>query len=80
MADVAIVSPTLGFFSVLPRPHPAHTRRRGMVSQVQILGLAPEVWSGISNHRAAFIGIMQKQEQVLQSYHSKCVMRFFAQH
>ena len=54
--------------SLVPRPHPAHTRRRGLVSQVQILGLAPEVWSGQSNRRAAFIGIMR---QVLQSYRSK---------
>ena len=43
-------------------------RRRSLVSQVQILGLASEAWSGQSNHRAAFIGIMQKREQVLQSY------------
>ena len=26
--------------NLVPRPHPAHTRRRGLVSQVQILGLA----------------------------------------
>ena len=37
---------------------PDHVRRRGLVSQVQILGLAPEAWSGQSNCRAAFIGIM----------------------
>ena len=37
----------------MPRPHPAQVRRRGLVSQVQILGLAPEVWSGQSNRRAA---------------------------
>ena len=46
--------------SLVPRPHPAHARRRGLVSQVQILGLAPETWSGQSNHRAAFIEIMRK--------------------
>ena len=27
----------------MPRPHPAHTRRRGLLSQVQILGLAPSL-------------------------------------
>ena len=33
--------------SLVPRPHPAHARRRGRVSQVQILGLALEggVWA-----------------------------------
>ena len=29
--------------SLVPRPHPAHVRRRSLVSQVQFLGLAPEV-------------------------------------
>ena len=53
------------------RPHPAQARRRGLVSQVQILGLAPEAWSGQSNHKAVFIGIVRKQEQLLQSYCSK---------
>ena len=57
--------------SLVPRPHPAHARRRGLVSQVQILGLAPETWSGQSYRRTAFIGIMQKREQLLQSYRSK---------
>jgi len=28
--------------SLVPRLHPAHTRRRGLVSRVQICGLAPE--------------------------------------
>ena len=46
--------------SLVPRPHPAHARRRGLVSQLQILGLALEAWSGQSNCRAAFIGIMRK--------------------
>ena len=32
--------------SLVPRPHPAHARRRGLVSQVQILGPAPETRSG----------------------------------
>ena len=41
--------------------------------QVQVLGLAPEAWSGQSNRRAAFIGIMWKQEQILQSYHTQSV-------
>ena len=45
-------------FSLVPRPHPAHARRRGLVSQVPILGLAPETWSGQSYCRVAFIGIM----------------------
>ena len=27
-------------YSLVPRPHPAHARRRGLVSQVQILGPA----------------------------------------
>ena len=63
--------PSLPVSSLVPRPHPAHARRRGLVSQVEILGPAPKAWSGQSNHRAAFIGIMRKQEQVLQSYHSK---------
>ena len=39
--------------SLVPRPHPAHARRRGLVSQDQILGLAPEAWSGQSNHRSS---------------------------
>ena len=55
-------------FSLMPRPHPAHARRRGLVSQVPILGLAPETWSGQSYCRAAFIGI---NAQLLQSYCSK---------
>ena len=46
--------------SLVPRPHPTHTRRRGLVSQVPILGLAPEVWSGQSDCRTAFIRIIQK--------------------
>ena len=29
--------------SHMTRPYPAHVRRRGLVSQVQILGLAPRV-------------------------------------
>ena len=33
-------------YSLVPRPHPAHARRRGLVSQVGMLGLAPEAWSG----------------------------------
>ena len=65
--------------TLVPRPHPAHVRRRGLVSQVQILGLAPEAWSNQSNRRAAFIGIMRKREQVLQTDSSKCVMRFIMQ-
>ena len=43
---------TLNQSSLVPRLHPAHARRRGLVSQVQILGLAPEAWSSQSNHRA----------------------------
>ena len=30
--------PTPKYCSLVPRPHPAHARRRGLVSQVQILG------------------------------------------
>ena len=56
--------------SLVPRLHPAHARRRGLVSQVQILGLALEGWSNQWNRRAAFI-IMLKREQVLQFYRSK---------
>ena len=44
---------------------------KSTVSQVQILGLAPKVCSDQSNRKAGFIGIMRKQEQVLQSYRSK---------
>ena len=65
--------------SLMPRPHPAHARRRDLVSQVQILGLTSQAWSAQSNRRAAFIGIMRKQEQVLQWYRSKRVMRFIIQ-
>ena len=36
------LSHPLDFFSLVPRPHPAHMRRRGLVSQVQILGI---LWS-----------------------------------
>ena len=46
--------------SLVLRPHPAHARTRGLVSQVQILGLALEAYSGQSNHRVAFIGIIRK--------------------
>ena len=60
--------------SLMPRPHPAHARRRRLVSQVQILGLAPEAWSTQSNHK------MRKQEQVLQTYRSNRVIRFIIQH
>ena len=56
--------------SLMPRPHPAHMRIGGLVSQVQILGLATEAWSNHWNYRVAFIGIMRKWE-VLQWYHSK---------
>ena len=58
--------------SLVPRPHPAHTRRRGLVSPVQIFGLALALaaWSDQWNRRVALIRIMQKQEQVLQSYYS----------
>ena len=52
----------LGTTSRMPRPHPAHTRRRGLVSQVWML---PET------RRAAITGIMRKREHVLQSYRSK---------
>ena len=34
------------FSSLVSRPHPAHVRRRGLVSQVGMLGLAPETRSG----------------------------------
>ena len=34
------------FSSLVPRPHPAHARRRGLVLQVGMLGLAPETRSG----------------------------------
>ena len=71
----AWASPTLGWStgtrastdqsSLLPRPHPAHARRRGLVSQVQILWLAPELWTSQSDRRTAFIRIMWKREQVL---------------
>ena len=36
----------VGGTSLVPRPHPAHARRRGLVSQVGMLGLAPETRSG----------------------------------
>ena len=58
---MVLASKCLSFFngelslSFVSRPHPAHTRRRGLVSQVQILGLVPETWSGQSNCRIAFI-------------------------
>ena len=57
--------------SLVPRPHPAHTRRRGLVLQVQILGLAPKVWSGQSDRRRAFIRMMRKRNKLLQSHRSK---------
>ena len=43
-------------------------RWRSLVSQVQIL---QKMWSNQWNPRVAFIGIVWKWEQVLQSYHSK---------
>ena len=57
--------------SLMPRPHPAHVRRRDLVSQIQILGLAPEALSDLSNLGVALIGIMWQQEQVLQWYCSR---------
>ena len=60
----------LVYTNLVSRPHPAHVRR-GLVSRVQILGLAPEVWSNQWNCRTALIEIMQKWEEVLLSYHSK---------
>ena len=48
-----------------------HARRRGLVSQVEILGLALEAWSNQWNRRVVFIRIMRKQKQVLQSHRSK---------
>ena len=50
-----MMSETRVHVSLVPRPHPAHVRRRGLVSQVQILGLAPEAWSGQSDHRAGLL-------------------------
>ena len=51
------------YIILMPRPHPAHSEVRGLVSQVKSLGyFQSDQW----NHRAAFIGIMQMREQVLQ--------------
>ena len=47
--------------SLVPRPHLAHVRR-SLVSQVKILGLAPEVWNGQSDHTTAFIRIIVNTE------------------
>jgi len=52
---IGFLSGWLMQLSLVPRPNPAHTRRRGLVSQVQILGLAPKAWSGQSDRRRAFI-------------------------
>ena len=63
--------------SLVPRPHPAHVRRRGLVSQVEILGPAPEAWSCQSNRRVAFIGSENKYfNRTAQSD----VMKFIIQH
>ena len=44
------------------------------VTQVQILGLAPEAWSGQPNRRAAFNGITRKRELVLLLYCSILIL------
>ena len=44
--------------SLVPRPHPAHVRRRDLVSQVQIR-------SGQWNRRTTFIGLIQTWELVI---------------
>ena len=62
--------------SLIPRPHPAHTRRRGLVSQVQILGLAPEAWSSQSDRRTAFTRIMRKRNQYFNRTAQSDVMIF----
>ena len=40
-----VITPTHGFSNLVTRPHPAHMRRSGPMSQIQMLGLAPEAWS-----------------------------------
>ena len=44
-ADIITVTSWSWKLCLKARPHPAHVRRRGLVSQAQILGLAPEAWS-----------------------------------
>ena len=62
--------------SLVLRPHPAHARRRVWCHKSKSFGQ-------LQKHGAAneiVIGIMRKQEQVLQSYCSKHLMRFIIQH
>ena len=79
---LSIFTATASFpdFSLVPRPPDSSRRGKGSgVTSPNPWAIAPEAWSGQSNCRAAFIGIMQKWELVLQSYHSKPVMRFIIQ-
>ena len=62
--------------SLVPRPHLAHARRRGLVSQVQILGLAPKAWSGQSDRRRAFIRITWQQNKYFNHTAPSDVMIF----
>ena len=57
--------------SHMPRPYLAHTRRRGLMSQVQILGLAPKVLSDKWNCRAAFFGVMRRWKNFTFEYKSQ---------
>ena len=66
--------------SLVPRPHPAHVRRRGLVSQVQILGLAPEAWSGQSNPQSRVYWNNAEARTSTSIYCSKRVMRFIIRH
>ena len=59
-ADVITLGSWLWKFCLMPRPHPAHARRRGLVSKLQIRGLAPEAWNDQWNCRAPFIASKNK--------------------
>ena len=64
--------------SLVPRCHPAHMSRRGLVLQVEILWLA--TWSGQSNCRVAFIGKSRGKNKYFSNPAQSDIMRFLIQH
>lgn len=52
---------------LFPNPTQLTPRKRGLVSQVQVLWLTPEVWSSQWNHRVAFIGMQEVGQVTTQS-------------
>ena len=60
--------------SLVPRPHPVHTRGRGLVSQVQMVWLA--TWSDQSNCRVAFIEKCRSENKYFSHPAQSDIMKF----